>query len=231
MVTKSKILLAEDDLSLGYVIKDSLVEAGYEVVLCPDGKIAIEKFKTENFDICLLDVMMPNQDGFTVLKWIRRQTEQVPILMITARSMEEDRIHGFESGADDYICKPFSMKELLMRIDVFYRRTKKLYSEKTLKFEIGIFTFLFNEYRLVSGQHVDNITQREAELLLFFCENPNRVLTRKEILLQVWGNDDFYLGRSMDVFITKLRKYFKSDPSIFLETIHGTGFKFNASVK
>jgi DNA-binding response OmpR family regulator len=231
MATKSKILLAEDDLSLGYVIKDSLVEAGYEVVLCPDGKTAIEKFKKESFDICLLDVMMPNQDGFTVLKWIRQQTDQVPILMITAKSMEEDRIYGFESGADDYICKPFSMKELLMRIDVFFRRTKKLYSEKQFRFEIGTITFLFNEYRLVLGQHVDNITQREAELLLFLCENPNRILTRKEILLQVWGNDDFYLGRSMDVFITKLRKYLKADPSIFLETIHGTGFRFNASVK
>ena len=222
--------MAEDDLSLGYVIKDSLVDAGHEVVLCPDGQTAIEKFKKESFDVCLLDVMMPNQDGFTVLKWIRQQTDHVPVLMITARSMEEDRIHGFESGADDYICKPFSMKELLMRIDVFYRRTKKLYSEKPLKFEIGSFTFLFNEYRLVSGQQVYNITQREAELLLFLCENPHRILTRKEILLQVWGNDDFYLGRSMDVFITKLRKYFKADPSINIETIHGKGFQLNATI-
>ncbi len=230
MVTKPKILLAEDDLSLGYVMKDSLVEAGHEVVLCPDGQTAIEKFKKERFDICLLDVMMPNQDGFTVLKWIRQQTDHVPILMITARSMEEDRIHGFESGADDYICKPFSMKELLLRIDVFYRRTKKLYSDTPLQFEIGTIHFLFNEYRLVSGQQVFNITQREAELLLFLCENPNRILTRKEILMEVWGNDDFYLGRSMDVFITKLRKYFKADPSINLETIHGTGFRFNAAV-
>jgi DNA-binding response OmpR family regulator len=231
MAVKSKILLAEDDLSLGYVIKDSLVEAGYEVVLCPDGKTAIEKFKKENFDICLLDVMMPNQDGFTVLKWIRQQTAQVPILMITAKSMEEDRIHGFESGADDYICKPFSMKELMMRIDVFFRRTKKLYSEKPMKFEIGTISFLYNEYKLVSGEKVEHITQREAELLLFLCENPNRMLTRKEILLQVWGNDDFYLGRSMDVFITKLRKYFRADPSIIIETIHGKGFRFNAFVK
>lgn len=231
MTTKSKILLAEDDLSLGYVMKDSLVEAGHEVVLCPDGQTAIDKFKKESFDICLLDVMMPNQDGFTVLKWIRQQTDQVPILMITARSMEEDRIYGFESGADDYICKPFSMKELLMRIDVFYRRTKKLYSDKPLQFEIGAISFLFNEYRLVSGQQVFNITQREAELLLFLCEHPNRILTRKEILLEVWRNDDFYLGRSMDVFVTKLRKYFKVDPSINLETIHGTGFRFNACVK
>jgi DNA-binding response OmpR family regulator len=231
MTAKSKILLAEDDLSLGYVIKDSLVEAGYEVVLCPDGRTAIEKFDKESFDICLLDVMMPNQDGFTVLKWIRQHSDQVPILMITAKSLEEDRIYGFESGADDYICKPFSMKELLMRIDVFFRRTKKLYSEKPFKFEIGTITFFFNENRLVSAQHVDKITQREAELLLFLCENPNRILTRKEILMQVWGDDDFYLGRSMDVFITKLRKYLKADPSIFLETIHGKGFRFNATVK
>ena len=223
--------MAEDDLSLGYVIKDSLIEAGYEVVLCPDGRTAIEKFSKESFDICLLDVMMPNQDGFTVLKWIRQHSDQVPILMITAKSMEEDRIYGFESGADDYICKPFSMKELLMRIEVFFRRTKKLYSEKPLKFEIGTITFLFNEYRLVLGQQVYNITQRESELPLFLFENPNRVLTRKEILLQVWGSDDFYLGRSMDVFIAKLRKYFKADPSIHLETIHGTGFRFNATVK
>jgi DNA-binding response OmpR family regulator len=230
MELKSKILLAEDDLSLGYVIKDSLLEAGYEVLLCPDGKTAIEKFKKENFDICLLDVMMPNQDGFTVLKWIREQTAQIPVLMITAKSMEEDRIYGFESGADDYICKPFSMKELMMRIDVFYRRTKKLYSEKPLKFKIGTITFLYKEYKLVLGEKIEPITQREAELLLFFCENPNRILVRKEILLQVWGNDDFYLGRSMDVFITKLRKYLKSDPSIIIETIHGTGFRFNASV-
>jgi DNA-binding response OmpR family regulator len=231
MAVKSKILLAEDDLSLGYVIKDSLVEAGYEVVLCPDGKTAIEKFKKENFDICLLDVMMPNQDGFTALKWIRLQSKQIPILMITAKSMEEDRIYGFESGADDYICKPFSMKELMLRIDVFYRRTKKLYSEKPLIFDIGSLSFLYNEYKLVSDQKVEHITQREAELLLFLCENPNKILTRKEILLQVWGNDDFYLGRSMDVFITKLRKYFRADPSTIIETIHGTGFQFNALVK
>jgi DNA-binding response OmpR family regulator len=231
MVVKSRILLAEDDLSLGYVIKDSLVEAGHDVVLCPDGQTAIEKFGKESFDICLLDVMMPNRDGFTVLKWIRQQTDEVPILMITARSMEEDRIYGFESGADDYICKPFSMKELLHRIDVFYRRTKKLYSDKPLNFEIGTVKFLFNENKLLSEQQVYNITQRESELLLYFCENPNRILTRKEILLRVWGDDDFYLGRSMDVFVTKLRKYLKPDSSINLETIHGTGFRFNANVK
>jgi DNA-binding response OmpR family regulator len=230
MKTKSKILLAEDELSLGYLIKDNLVEAGHEVVLCPDGQTAIDQFNKEHFDICLLDVMMPNKDGFTVLKGIRQQNAQIPILMITAKSMEEDRIHGFENGADDYICKPFSIQELLMRIDVFLRRSKVLHSEKPLTFKIGKITFLYSEQRIVSGNDVYDMTQRESELLLFLCKNPNRLLTREETLVEVWGKDDFYLGRSMDVYMTKLRKYLRTDESIRLETIHGTGFRFNAII-
>jgi DNA-binding response OmpR family regulator len=230
MKTKSRILLAEDDLLLGYLIKDNLVEAGYEVVLCPDGQTAIDQFNREHFDICLLDVMMPNQDGFTVLKSIRQQNVHIPILMITARSMEEDRIHGFEIGADDYICKPFSIQELLKRIDVFLRRTRILHSEKPLTFQIGTITFLYSEQRIDSGKDVHDMTQREAELLLFLCKNPNRLLTREEILVEVWGKDDFYLGRSMDVYMTKLRKYLRADESIRLETIHGIGFRFNATI-
>jgi DNA-binding response OmpR family regulator len=231
MKTKSKILLAEDDLSLGYLIKDNLVEAGYEVVLCPDGQTALDQFNKEHFDICLLDVMMPNKDGFTVLKGIRHQNVHVPILMITAKSMEEDRIHGFEIGADDYICKPFSMQELLMRIDVFLRRTRVLHSEKPMTYQIGKITFLYSEQRIVSDNEMYDITQRESELLLFLCKNPNRLLTREQILTEVWGKDDFYLGRSMDVYMTKLRKYLRTDPSIRLETIHGTGFRFNADIE
>jgi DNA-binding response OmpR family regulator len=230
MNTKSKVLLAEDDLSLGYVIKDNLVDAGYEVVLCADGQSAIDKFTKENFDICLLDVMMPNKDGFAVAKKIRQQTDQVPILFITAKSLEEDRIHGFEVGADDYITKPFSMQELLLRIDVFLRRTKKMYSEKALSFQIGKMNFSFNDLRLSIGGTAYNMTQKEAELLLFLCEHPNRILKREEVLLNVWGKDDYFLGRSMDVFITKLRKYFRSDTTVHIETIHGMGFRLNASV-
>lgn len=230
MNTKSKVLLAEDDLSLGYVIKDNLVDAGYEVVLCADGQSAIDKFTKENFDICLLDVMMPNKDGFAVAKKIRQQTDQVPILFITARSLEEDRIHGFEVGADDYITKPFSMQELLLRIDVFLRRTKKMYSEKTVNFQIGKMNFSFNDLKLSIGSTAYNMTQKEAELLLFLCEHPNRILKREEVLLNVWGKDDYFLGRSMDVFITKLRKYFRSDTTVHLETIHGMGFRLNAAV-
>jgi DNA-binding response OmpR family regulator len=230
MNTKSKVLLAEDDLSLGYVIKDNLVDAGYEVVLCADGQSAIDKFAKESFDICLLDVMMPNKDGFAVAKKIRQQTDQVPILFITAKSLEEDRIHGFEVGADDYITKPFSMQELLLRIDVFLRRTKKMYSEKAVSFQIGKMNFSFNDLKLSIGGTSHNMTQKEAELLLFLCEHPNRILKREEVLLNVWGKDDYFLGRSMDVFITKLRKYFRSDTTVHIETIHGMGFRLNASV-
>jgi DNA-binding response OmpR family regulator len=230
MTTKSKVLLAEDDLSLGYVIKDNLAVAGYEVVLCADGQSAIDKFSKESFDICLLDVMMPNKDGFAVAKKIRQQTDLIPILLITAKSLEEDRIHGFECGADDYIVKPFSMQELLLRIDVFLRRTKKMYSEKTLNFQIGKMKFSFNDLRLTIDGTNHNMTQKEAELLLFLCEHPNRILKREEVLLNVWGKDDYFLGRSMDVFITKLRKYFKADETVHIETIHGMGFRLNAAV-
>ena len=231
MNTKAKVLLAEDDLSLGYVIKDNLADAGYEVVLCADGQSALDKFNKENFDICLLDVMMPNKDGFAVAKKIRQQTDMTPILLITAKSLEEDRIHGFECGADDYIVKPFSMQELLLRIEVFLRRTKKMHSEKTMSFEIGKMKFSFNDLKLTLGTTAYNMTQKEAELLLFLCEHPNRILKREEVLLNVWGKDDYFLGRSMDVFITKLRKYFKADTSVQIETIHGMGFRLNAAVQ
>ena len=224
---KSKVLLAEDDLSLGYVIKDNLVDAGYEVVLCPDGQSAIEKFNKDEFDICLLDIMMPNKDGFAVAKKIRQQTDLVPILFLSAKSLEEDRIRGFETGADDYITKPFSMPELLMRIEVFLRRTKKMHSDKSLSFVIGQLHFSYTDLKLSSGKDIFNLTQKEADLLKFLCQHPNRILKREEVLLNVWGKDDYFLGRSMDVFITKLRKHFKTDHTIILETIHGVGFRFN----
>lgn len=225
--TKSKVLLAEDDLSLGYVIKDNLSDAGYEVVLCPDGQTAIDKFDKNEFDICLLDIMMPNKDGFAVAKKIRQQSDLVPILFLTAKSLEEDRLKGFETGADDYIIKPFSMQELLMRMDVFLRRTKRMHSDKSVSFDLGTLNFSYTDLKLMAGKDAFNLTQKEADLLKFLCEHPNRILKREEVLLNVWGKDDYFLGRSMDVFITKLRKYFKSDKNVILETIHGVGFRFN----
>jgi DNA-binding response OmpR family regulator len=224
---KAKVLLAEDDLSLGYVIKDNLTDAGYDVVLCPDGQSAIDKFDKNEFSICLLDVMMPHKNGYDVAKKIRQQTDLVPILFLTAKSLEEDRIKGFETGADDYIVKPFSMQELLMRMEVFLRRSKKMHSDKTVFFVIGKLQFSYTDLKLTIGKEVFNLTQKEADLLKFLCEHSNRILKREEVLLNVWGKDDYFLGRSMDVFITKLRKYFKSDPEVNLETIHGVGFRFN----
>jgi len=227
---KFKVLLAEDDLSLGYVIKDNLQDAGYDVVLCPDGQTAIEKFDKTQYDICLLDVMMPHKDGFTVAKKIRQQSDMIPILFLTAKSMEEDKIKGFLSGADDYITKPFSMQELLLRMDVFIRRTRKLHAESIREFTIGNMKFSYTDLKLHTPTETFTLTQKEADLLKFLCEHANHILKRDEVLLNVWGKDDYFLGRSMDVFMTKLRKYFKSDPNIILETIHGVGFRFNAVV-
>jgi DNA-binding response OmpR family regulator len=227
---KFKVLLAEDDLSLGYVIKDNLQDAGYDVVLCADGQTAIEKFDKTQYDICLLDVMMPHKDGFTVAKKIRQQSDMIPILFLTAKSMEEDKIKGFLTGADDYITKPFSMQELLLRMDVFIRRTRKLHAESIREFTIGNMKFSYTDLKLHTPLETFTLTQKEADLLKFLCEHANHILKRDEVLLNVWGKDDYFLGRSMDVFMTKLRKYFKSDPNIILETIHGVGFRFNAAV-
>jgi len=224
---KARVLLAEDDLSLGYVIKDNLEQEGYLVVLCADGDDALHQFTKNEFDICLLDVMMPSKDGFSVAKKIRQKSDVIPILFLTAKSMEEDRLKGFSAGADDYITKPFSMKELLMRMDVFLRRTKKLHSDQVQEFKLGKLRFLYTDLKISNGTEESNLTQKEADLLKFFCEHRNHILKREEVLLNVWGKDDYFLGRSMDVFITKLRKHFKADPEVNLETIHGVGFRFN----
>lgn len=224
---KANVLLAEDDLSLGYVIKDNLEQEGYRVLLCADGEQALQHFQKDEFDICLLDVMMPVKDGFSVARKIRQKSDLIPILFITAKSMEEDKLKGFMSGADDYITKPFSMKELLMRMEVFLRRTKKLFSDQTQEFIFGKFRFSYTDLKIYNGNEISNLTQKEADLLKFLCEHPNHILKRDEVLLNVWGKDDYFLGRSMDVFITKLRKHFKNDSAVNLETIHGVGFRFN----
>jgi DNA-binding response OmpR family regulator len=224
-MTKAKVLLAEDDLQLSFVIKDNLLDAGYEVVHCGDGESAWQHFQKNNFDICLLDINMPARDGFSVAKKIRQLSDVVPILFITAKSLEEDKIKGFETGADDYITKPFSMQELLLRMDVFLRRTKKLQAEVDEDYKIGKLRLAFNELKIYNNEEAVSVTQREAELLRFFARHVNKIIKREEALLEIWGKDDYFLGRSMDVFITKLRKHLKADPNIKLETIHGVGFR------
>jgi DNA-binding response OmpR family regulator len=224
-MSKAKVLLAEDDLSLSFVIKDGLQDAGFEVTHCADGEIAWQQFQKAAFDICLLDVNMPVRDGFSLAKKIRQQSDIVPVIFLTAKSLEEDKIKGFTAGADDYITKPFSMQELIMRMDVFLRRTKKIVSDTTVEYQLGNLKFTFNELKIYNGATITTLTQREADLLKFFATHINKILKREEVLLNVWGKDDYFLGRSMDVFITKLRKYLKADPAIVLETIHGVGFR------
>ena len=224
---KPKILLCEDDTNLGMVLKNYLELNDYDVTLERDGRLGLAAFQREKFDICLLDVMMPVKDGFSVARKIRQKSDLIPILFITAKSMEEDKLKGFMSGADDYITKPFSMKELLMRMEVFLRRTKKLFSDQTQEFIFGKFRFSYTDLKIYNGNEISNLTQKEADLLKFLCEHPNHILKRDEVLLNVWGKDDYFLGRSMDVFITKLRKHFKNDTAVNLETIHGVGFRFN----
>ena len=223
---KAKILLVEDDPTLSYVIKDSLNKSHYDVVHCPDGETGWAQFMKHNFDICLLDVMLPKKDGMSLAHQIREKNESIPILLLTSKSMDDDKIAGFKSGADDYITKPFNMQELLLRLDVFLKRTKNKEDNTPTKFDLGELDFDYTNLNLKGPNAEHTLTQREADLIRFLCLNANRVLKRDEILMQVWGKDDYFLGRSMDVFITKVRKYLKEAKNAELQTIHGIGFKF-----
>ena len=226
MNTKANILYVEDDSSLSFVIKDNLEENGYAVVHCTDGESAWQQFMKHTFDLCLLDVMLPKKDGFALATQIRKKNALIPIIMLTAKNMDEDKIHGFKTGVDDYITKPFNMQELLLRMEVFLKRTKIDANVFPSEVTIGSMVFHFEELELQTLEGIVQLTQKEADLLKYFCLHVNQTLKREDILLSVWGKDDYFLGRSMDVFITKLRKHLKADPSIEIQTIHGKGFKF-----
>lgn len=224
--TKAKILLVEDDPTLGFVVKDNLEVNGYDVIHASDGETGWQLYMKYNFDMCVLDVMLPKRDGIWLAAQIRKKNESVPILLLTAKSMDEDKIAGFKSGADDYITKPFNMQELLLRIEVFLKRTLKKTEDVPDEFRIGNLTFNYRDLMLQDENQRQQLTQREADLLRYLALNPNRVLKREEILMNVWGKEDYFLGRSMDVFITKIRKHLKDQPGVELQTIHGIGFKF-----
>jgi len=230
MQTKGRILLAEDDDYLRDLVKDALEDEDYSITACANGQEALDLFDKNKFDICLLDIMMPVKDGFTVAKKIRQQSDVIPIIFISTKTLIEDKIEGYQKGADDYIVKPFNMKELLLKLDVFLRRTKKMFSETKQEFHIGQIHFSYTDLRLLNDDGTFNLKQKEADLLKFLCEHPNRILKREEILMAVWGKNDYFLGRSMDVFMSKLRKYLRADPKIFLETIHGMGYRFTVPV-
>jgi len=218
------ILLVEDDPALGVVIKDNLQQNGYTVDLANDGNKAIDLFRSKPFDICLLDVMLPKKDGFTVAQSIRSHNQDVPILFLTAKSMEEDRITGFQSGGDDYITKPFSMKELTLRIEVFLKRSSSNNDLSRKPYRIGSFHFDYENLTLSNTENSFQLTAKEALVLKYLCSNKGKVVKRNDILEAVWGTDDYFLGRSMDVFISRLRKYLKADPTIHIKNIHGVGF-------
>ena len=225
---KLKILLVEDDPVLGYIVKDFLQKQGYEVTHCTDGDVAWHQFMKNIYDICLLDILLPGKkDGMELANSIRKKNENIPIILLSSKNLDNDKIAGFESGADDYLTKPFNLQELLMRIQVFLKRSKKKEDKGTVLFKIGDLDFDYTNLTLGNEKIEHQLTQREADLVRYLCLNANRVLKRDEILMNVWGKDDYFLGRSMDVFITKVRKYLKSQTSAKLLTIHGIGFKFN----
>lgn len=228
MTEKTTILVAEDDLQLGFIIKDGLEDAGFDVINCPDGEAAWEYYQKKKPGLCILDVNMPYRDGFSLAKKIRQKSDVVPILFLSAKSLEEDKLKGFDAGADDYILKPFSMKELLSRIQVFIRRNKMLLHDSRKNYTLGNSFFYPDELKLVVANETVLLTQREKELLEFFCTHSNKVLKREEILSHIWGKNDYFLGRSMDVFVTRLRKHLGNEPLVSIETIHGIGYRFSS---
>ena len=227
-----KILLVEDDDALRFIVKDNLEQHHFQVSAAEDGEIALRFFNEIEFDLVILDVMLPKIDGFQVAKTIRNKNEQVPIIFLTARSMTEDKITGLTLGGDDYIPKPFSMEELLLKIKIFLKRSQAhpvSNSGISKAIAIGRFQFYPDDLILTIDGTQRNLTLKESELIRYFALNANKVLSRNEILEKIWGNDDYFLGRSLDVFISRLRKYFEPDPGIKITNLHGIGFRFSVN--
>ncbi|HCY46963.1 MAG TPA: DNA-binding response regulator [Flavobacteriales bacterium] len=227
MKSTIKILLVEDDPNLGSLLSDYLRAKGFETKLATDGEKGLKIFNLQSYDFLILDVMMPKKDGFTLAKEIRQINKQVPILFLTAKSMSEDTLEGFKAGADDYMTKPFSMDELLVRINAILRRTSSIpeLGDETKTYTIGKYEFDYNKQKLVSPDTDTKLTTKENELLYLLCKNKNGVLERNHALNMIWGDDNYFNGRSMDVYIAKLRKHLKADEKIQILNVHGRGFK------
>ena len=221
-----KILLLEDDPNLGLILQEHLTMNGFEVVLCVDGEEGTRQFGQDTFDLCLVDVMMPRKDGFTFVREIRQSDVDTPMIFLTARSLREDRITGFKAGCDDYITKPFSVEELLLRIKAVLRRSGKgPADEMPTLFEFGDFVFDARIQELRRGEQERRLTARESELLQLLCHHLNQTLTRSTALKKIWGDDGYFSGRSMDVYISKLRKYLADDDRVEIIGVHGKGFR------
>lgn len=225
MTTKKKILVAEDDTNLGVLLQDALESKNYDVMLKRDGEEALSEFKNNKYDLCVLDVMMPKKDGYTLAKDIRKLNSKVPIIFLTAKNLKEDTIEGLKLGADDYMTKPFNVDELALRMENIFKRLPKAEVGDKSQFRIGKYDFDSSRRILKIGKEEIKLTTKESELLKLMAVFANQILEREVALNEVWGNNSYFAGRSMDVYIAKLRKYLKEDPNIEIQNIHGTGFK------
>ena len=229
---KLKILVVEDDPNLGTILSEYLEAKGYETELCTNGQKGFDAFIANSFDFCILDIMMPVKDGFTLAKEIRKTDKIVPMIFLTAKAMKEDTIEGLKIGADDYVTKPFSMEELLLRIKAVLRRTTgdtETGKKREQLFLLGKYRFDYNKRLITIGKEHENLTSKENELLRLLCVNVNDILERSYALKVIWEDDSYFNSRSMDVYIAKLRKYLKEDPQIEIINVHGKGFKLMVS--
>ena len=227
-MSNHKILYAEDDETLAFLTKDNLEQHGYDVTHCSDGNFCLEQFKTATFDICILDIMLPKMDGFELATEIRKRNADIPIIFLSAKTLKEDRIKGLRLGADDYLVKPFSIEELLLKIEIFLKRSQKNKALEKPMYHVGKYAFDPANFTVYNGIEKISLTQRESELLKLFLDNKNVVLKREEILKSLWGDDDYFMGRSLDVFISRLRKILVNEPGISIENLHGIGFRFKS---
>lgn len=223
---KAKILLVEDDTSLGFIISDQLKSEGYSVTLCTDGAEGFKRFNDDTFHMCIFDVMMPKKDGFSLAKDVRKIDSNIPILFLSAKSNDEDKVEGFKSGGDDYLTKPFNSEELQLRVAAMLRRVNiNADAKDASEIKIGDYIFDTINFELKHANFQKTLTKKEAQILSILCRFMNQVVAREIVLTGVWGQDDYFVGRSLDVFITKLRKYLKEDERIQIANIHGIGFK------
>jgi DNA-binding response OmpR family regulator len=224
---KIKILLAEDDTNLSFVIKDNLERKGFHVSASKDGLECFDLFRKEDYDLCLLDIMMPKMDGVTLAEKIRKSNHHIPIIFISAKSLLDDKLTAFKVGGDDYLIKPFSMDELLFKIEVFLKRSKvgAAFDQSPKIFNVGKYHFDFSNLILTIDKVETPLTMREGEVLRYLVMKQNQLVPREELLKQIWGSDDYFLGRSLDVFISRLRKYLKEDTKLAIDNVHGVGFK------
>jgi DNA-binding response OmpR family regulator len=226
MPKKVRILYAEDDQTLAFLTGDTLSQHDYEIDHHSDGQACLFAFKNKTYDICIFDVMLPGMDGFELATEIRKLNQHIPIIFLSAKTLKEDRIKGLKLGADDYLVKPFSIEELVLKIEIFLNRSKKNETVQNKTYQVSNYNFDPGNFILKNEKEEITLTQREAELLKFFLDNKNKVLKREQILNTLWGQDDYFLGRSLDVFVSRLRKIFSKDDKVKIENLHSIGFKF-----